>query len=410
MASSSGENVHSSNLYERLGVSRDAGVDEIRRAYKDLARVKHPDRGGDAEEFKKIQEAHEILSDDDRRRMYDMTGSTGSGGGGMATGGMAAGGFPFHFVNGAGPFGMSGVAFDMGDVFQHIFGGGGGGPSRRRKEPRGPNKYHDIGLTLKDFYAGKEIKLKFNQVRRCTTCSGSGAEATEPCGGCNGTGVKVVSRPIGPGLVARGEVQCDACNGEGVRVMRACRGCHGKRFMEREKQLDISIKPGMRDGEQLTFAGECSDSMEFEAPGDVVLTLRRSDTGVGGEDGEDEFEWSMDDLLIKKRITYAESILGFQRVFENHPGGAKRICWRGGPLLHGATLRLEGAGMPKKGGGHGSLHVQVVVTPPAERPWSAEEAAKLQSVLGGPAATMDGDAGAAPLKLGVAEYKVSHTM
>jgi DnaJ-class molecular chaperone len=402
--------IHSGNLYERLGVPREAGVDEIRRAYKDLARVKHPDRGGDAEEFKKIQEAHEVLADDDRRRMYDMTGSTGEGGpvGGGAAGGMAAGGFPFHFMGGAGPFGMPGVAFDMGDVFQHIFGGGGGGGGggagpRRRREGRGPNKYHDIGLALKDFYVGKEIKLKFNQVRRCTTCTGSGAEATEPCGGCSGSGVKVVTRAIGPGIMARGEMQCDVCCGEGVRIMKTCRGCHGKRFVEREKQLDISIKPGMRDGEQLTFAGECSDTTDFEKPGDVVLTLRRSDGGGGDED---EFEWVGDDLHVRKRITYAESILGFQRVLENHPGGARRVCWHGGPLLHGATLCVDGAGMPKAGGGgFGALHVQVLVTPPPERAWSAEEAAKLQSVLGGAAATLDGAAGAATLKLEIAEPK-----
>jgi DnaJ-class molecular chaperone len=372
-----------SDLYARLGLNSSATKDEIRRAYKDLAREKHPDRGGDPEEFKAIQEAHEILSDEDRRRMYDMTGTVDNvgGGGGHPMGGMAAGGFPFHFMNGAGPFGMPGVAFDMGDMFQHIFGGGGGPPSGRRgRAPRGPNKQHDIGLTLGDFYRGKEIKLKFNQARRCGPCDGSGAEKTEPCGQCGGSGFKMITRAIGPGIMAQSRIPCDGCGGEGKRIMKVCGSCHGKRLMEREKSLDIKIVPGMRDGETLTFAGECSDSLEFDRPGDVVLTLRRTDAGVGDLD---EFEWSGDDLTIRKQITYAESVLGFQFTLEKHPDGPRRVTWRGGPLLHGAVLKLDGGGMPKKNGEYGALFVQIMVAPPPSVPWSAEDVAKLQSIFGG---------------------------
>ena len=386
--------ISSENLYERLGVERDSSTEAIRRAYKDLARVNHPDRGGNAEEFKRIQEAHEVLSDEERRKMYDMTGSTNERGGESAGfNGMAAGGFPFSFMGGGGsPFGMPGVAFNMGDVFGHMFGGGGpgGGPGMRGR-PRGgqgPNKFHDVPLSLSDFYRGKEIKLKFNQARRCATCNGSGAEKSETCNTCRGLGVKEVIRMLGPGMIARGEVQCDSCAGEGKRVIKMCEGCHGKRFMEREKQLDIKIIPGMRDGEKLTFAGQCSDSVEFESPGDVVLTLRRTDAGVGKID---EYEWTNDDLLIRKTVSYSESITGFTLELDNHPGSTKRLEWRGGPLLHGAVLKLVGGGMPRKNGGHGVLYVQIMVTPPPVKPWDTEEAAKLLSVFGGVAASMNSD-------------------
>ena len=368
-----------SDLYDRLGVERDASKEAIRRAYKDLAREKHPDRGGDPEEFKQIQEAHEVLTDEDRRRMYDMTGSAQEGGGPMS--GMAAGGFPFHFMGGAGPFGMPGVSFDMGDVFSHIFGGGGGGGGpRRSKAPRGPNKQHDIGLPLRDFYNGKEIKLKFNQARRCSGCKGSGADATEPCGQCGSSGFKTMTRQIGPGIMAQSRMPCDGCGGEGKRVLRACGACHGKKFAEREKSLDIKITPGMRDGQNLVFEGECSDSAEFERPGDVVLTLRRTDAGVGDLD---EYEWSGDDLTIRKSISYAESILGFSMTLDKHPGGTRSVEWRGGPLIHGAMLKYEGGGMPRNGGGgFGALYIQVMVTPPPCVAWTPEDAAKLASVLG----------------------------
>jgi DnaJ-class molecular chaperone len=391
-----------SDFYERLGVSRDASTEEIRRAYKDLARIKHPDRGGDAEEFKQIQEAHEVLADEERRRMYDLTGSAQEGGGPMS--GMAAGGIPFHFMSGMGPFGMPGVSFDMGDMFAGMFGpGGGGGRPPRRRAPRGPDKHQDIGLTLVDFYKGKQIKVKFNQTRRCPSCKGSGAETTEPCGACKGQGTRTLVRQLGP-MMAQSTVACDACEGSGKRIMRACGSCHGKKFYEREKQLDIQIKPGMRDNEKMVFAGECSDSPDFDTPGDVVLTLRRTDLGINETD---EYEWTGDDLTVRKKISYSESVLGFTLSLDEHPGGARSVEWRGGPLLHGAILKLEGGGMPRSGAGasgaHGSLFVQILVSPPPTVPWSPEDAAKLLSVLGGAASTLGSSA--EPLTIHSAEPK-----
>jgi DnaJ family protein A protein 2 len=393
-----------SDLYERLGVGREASKEEIRRAYKELAKEKHPDKGGSEEEFKQIQEAHEVLADEERRRMYDMTGSTQEGGPGMGgmggMGGMAAGGIPFHFVNGAGPFGMPGVSFDMGDMFAGMFGGVPGGRGPRRRAPRGPDKHHDIGLTLADFYKGKAIKVKFNQTRKCVACKGSGAETTEPCGACKGQGTRVMVRQLGP-MMAQTTVACDACEGSGKRVMRTCGSCHGKKFYEKEKQLDILIKPGMRDGEKMVFAGECSDSADFDAPGDVVFTLRRIDQGISETD---EFEWSGDDLTVRKKVSFSESVLGFSFALENHPGGPRKVEWRGGPLLHGATLQLASGGMPTQSGARGILFVQIFVSPPPTVPWSPEDAAKLLSVLGGTASTLGSDA--EPLTIHNAEPKL----
>jgi DnaJ-class molecular chaperone len=375
------------DLYQRLGVERSASVDDIRRAYKNLSRVKHPDRGGNAEEFQAIQEAHETLTDENRRRMYDMTGKVGNGASDDGPmGGMAAGGIPFNFVRGMGPFGMPGVAFNMGDMFGNIFGGRGGGGPQRRRGGKGPNKSHDIGLKLDDFYKGTEIKLKFNQARRCATCSGSGAETSEECATCSGSGVRVVRQMIGPGMMAQSQSPCDACSGEGKRILKACSGCHGKKFTEREKQLDIKILPGMREEETLVFPGECSDTVEYDAPGDVVLVLRRSDAGI---DETDEYEWKGDDLWIRRTVSFAESMLGFDLAFKDHPcGTAPTYSWKGGPLIHGAILCMNGAGMPRKSGGYGNMYVQILVTPLEVKPWSSDDAAKLQSVLGGESASL----------------------
>jgi DnaJ-related protein SCJ1 len=181
-------------------------------------------------------------------------------------------------------------------------------------------------------------------------------------------------------MMAQSRMPCDGCGGEGKRILRACGACHGKRLVEREKALDIKIKPGMRDGQTLVFDGECSDSLDFERPGDVVLTLRRSDGGIGDLD---EFEWSGDDLTIRKTVTYAESILGFTVSLEKHPVGSRSYSWRDGPLIHGAVLKFEGGGMPRSGGGFGVLYIQIMVIPPPCVAWSAEDAAKLSSVFGG---------------------------
>jgi len=372
-----------SDLYAALGVDRDASTEEIRRAYKEKAKTHHPDRtGGDTETFKKIQEAHEVLSDDKRRRMYDMTGSVNGehgGHGGHPMSGMAAGGIPFQFMQGMGPFGMPGVSFDMGDIFGQMFGGG--GPNQRQRRERGPNKHHDVGLRLSDFYKGHQINLRFKQGRRCTGCSGSGAEATEQCGQCKGTGARRIVRQIGPGMVAETRAACDGCGGEGKRVMRVCKACQGKRFIEHDKILDIKITAGMRDGEQIVFGGQCSDGPDYEKPGDVVLTLRRT--------GTDDYEWKGDDLWLRHTITFAESILGFKFVLADHPNEkSPTFSWNGGPLVHGAVLHMPSMGMPHRDGGFGSLYVRVMVVAPELRPWTNEEALALQSVLGGEAATL----------------------
>lgn len=378
-----------SDLYERLGLARGASSDEIKKAYRSLAREHHPDKGGDPEQFKAIQEANEVLSDDRRRQVYDMTGAVneGSGGGGGGMGGMAAGGVPF-FMSQMGPFGMPGVNFDMGDLFGNIFGGGGGGRRPQQRGGKGPDKRQDVGLRLEQFYKGNDIKLKFNQARRCGMCNATGAETTEVCGaGCNGTGFRTIHQQLAPGMMVQSRAPCDACSGSGKRVLRACKGCQGKKFIQKEKILDIKVMPGMVVGEALTFAGECSDTLEYDAPGDVILDLKLA------MDGPPKYEWQGFDLIYKHYVSFTESILGFEVVLVDHPSGTSpKYEWRGGPLINGAVLKMDGGGMPRRGGngsgGFGVLHLQICVRPPPTVPWSTEDAAKLASVLGAPSVTM----------------------
>ncbi len=392
------------SLYDVLGVAKDASGDEIRRAYYGLAKQKHPDRGGNAEEFKQIQQAHEVLSDEGKRKMYDMTGSMDGGDGGAA-GGMAAGGIPFQFMGGMGPFGMPGVSFNFGSMFENLFGGGGpappGGAKPAARRGKAPNKHSTICITLADFYNGRSIKLTFNQSRRCGGCGGSGAEKTDPCGTCGGRGVRMITQMIGPGLAAQQTRTCDVCSGEGKRVIKQCTACHGKKFQEREKVLTVDIQPGMHEGKTFVFTGECSDTLEHDEPGDVILTLKRTDTSPTSE----EWGWKGHDLWIRKRISFAESIVGFSTTLEGHPSGQPVVVeWQKGAVLHGTTFQVDGKGMPNGTGGYGNCFVQVLVDPPERREWSAADRAALESVFG-TVGTANG--GALPLSIFSTDSKIA---
>ena len=136
----------------------------------------------------------------------------------------------------------------------------------------------------------------------------------------------------------------------------------------------------MRDEETVVFPGECSESLEYDIPGDAVLTLRRSDMGIGETD---EYIWKSDDLLLRKAISFAQSILGFSFVLNDHPNGkSPTIVWEDGPLVHGAMVQIVGLGMPRKTGGFGNLLLQVMVDPPSVRKWTDSERVNLSSTLG----------------------------
>jgi DnaJ family protein A protein 2 len=333
-----------SDFYSRLGVSKDASPDEIRRAYRDLARQHHPDKGGDAEKFKSIQEAAEVLTDEARRQEYDARGRAGQ----------------MPFTGGGMPFA------DMFNMF------GGGGPmfgNMTSRGGKGPSQQVDMNITLENFFAGIEMNINFKQTRKCPDCSGS----ADTCNGCGGAGMRRVVRQMGPMMINM-DAPCDACQGRGRRTTKQCDPCGNRRFVEKEKTLNAKVLPGMTDGERLVFEGECSDSNEYSSPGDIVVVLHVVPS---------KYTWKDADLHYKHTITYAESVLGFEFTLDDHPSGKKpSYVWTGGPLIHGASLIFFGAGMPKKGLGFGDLKVEIVVTPPVVTRWSDADREKLEAVLG----------------------------
>lgn len=367
------------SLYDTLGVSRTADAADIKKAHRKLVIEHHPDKGGDAEQFKQIQHAYEILSDDRKRAVYDQTGQDSNEATQDFSDGIPfGGGMPFHM--GANPFGGRGVPFDIGNLFG-MFGPRGPGAQRQgsqQQQGKAPPKVHEVAISLADFYHGKEFTIKFERQKFCETCKGSGAEKMETCGGCNGSGSKVHMVMMGPGMMAQMQHPCDDCGSTGKRVGTPCAPCGGKKFKAQEKSLTAKIVPGMRPGETLIFSKECSDQPEFSEPGDVHITLQEADEAIKFRRVRDT-----DDLQTVLHISLKAGLLGCTETIHTHPAHPDGLAIVVPPgTQNGEVLRIPGEGLRQKSGGRGALHVTVMITvTTAERATLKEKMAQLSGLF-----------------------------
>jgi DnaJ homolog subfamily A member 2 len=364
----------STDLYGLLGVARDASPAEIRKAYFAKARDAHPDKGGDKEEFQRLQEAHSVLSDPDQRAIYDQTGRIPREGEAAAAGGPnLAEIFGSMFGGGGGGF-PGGIPIPMFHGMPGMGPGPGGAPP---KAPRGPNKLHEIGVTLADFYSGKTVRLHMTRDVVCGDCAGKGGSRMEKCGLCGGRGVRMQQQQMGP-MMTISQSPCGACHQTGQRVAEKCRGCDGRRVVGREASLDARIEPGMQEGDRIVFPGQCSEAPEYDAPGDVILVLR----AAAGD--SERWERRGADLMYEVELTVAEGLLGWARELGGHPSGRPlRIVWKGGVIQDGEVLRVVGWGMPIRGGGGGAcgdLRLVCRVKGGSQSTWSEEQRRALMSV------------------------------
>jgi len=342
------------DLYSVLGVSRDAETSEIRTAYKQLAKEHHPDKGGDPEKFKELSQAHEVLSDDGRRRMYDMTGNASEQQGGAFPDGMPFGGMPF---------GMGG---GMPDIFAQMFGGGfSGGPAgpNKKREGKAPGKTQDLPLRISDYYHGRSLSVKLGRQCFCKECKGSGAQSTRQCDNCGGQGVIRQMVNMGPVQMV-GHSPCPGCMGKGQKNIGQCASCQGKCLLPEEKTLEIKIEPGMMSGNTVVFSGMCSDHPSFTEAGDVTVVLREAD--------EDDMaaSWKREGTRLKTSITLnlTESLLGTTHILKGHPGFPEGVPIEiPSGVQNMWTGTIPGLGMPIRGTPKfGEAYVSVLVIPTAD--------------------------------------------
>jgi len=313
------------DYYEVLGVARGASEADLKKAYRKLALQYHPDRNPDdpnaEERFKEVSEAYAVLADPEKRTRYDRFGHAGVGGPGAGPGG--------DF----GDLGNFGDLFN--DLFGDIFGGGGGrGGSRRGRGQRGADLRYNLEIDLHDVLEGCQPTLKIPKMRRCETCSGSGAAAgSQParCGRCEGTGQLVFQQGF-----FRVNRPCEACGGAGEVIQNPCSDCRGAGRVEGQQTITVNVPPGVEDGARLRVSGEGEAGIAGGPPGDLYVVMRLREHPLFERDGTD--------LQIEVPIPFVQAALGAEIEVPTLDGRVQIQIPEG--TQSGRVLRLRGKGLP----------------------------------------------------------------
>jgi DnaJ family protein A protein 2 len=344
--------VSSEDYYEILGVSKSADDREIKKAFHKLSLKWHPDKNPPekheeaTEAFKKISEAYEVLSDGEKRKIYDQHGKEGlreSGGPG------GPGGFPFDMFAGAGhPFAS---------MFGGMFGGfPGQAQQQRQRGGKGPSKTQDIPITFAEMANGGSRRLRINHRVRCGTCNGSGARSGKShssCTGCNGRGVKVRVMRMGPNQIMQQQSPCDECRGTGKSISESdkCPVCNGSKAEGRETIVTIPIEKGVKNGDQYVIANHADWLEETDEAGDIIIVFR--------EENREDMRREGYDLVIPVTILLSEALCGFS-IPLTHPSG-ERICIesKDSVIKPGQRRRVVGKGFfHKEKNTHGDLIIE----------------------------------------------------
>ena len=340
------------SYYDILGVKKDASEKEINRAYRKLAAKYHPDfnhEPGAEEKFKKINEAHEVLSDPQKRAQYDQFGSAGpNAGAGQGFGG-------FGGQQGYGDF----TGGDFGDIFSQFFGGGG----RRQADPTAPRQGRDLQysmtLDFMDAVFGKTTTIKYERDAQCDVCKGSGAKpgkSPETCSRCHGSGVILTVRRTPLGNIQT-QTTCPECNGTGkiIKPEDQCTKCHGSGHIHERHELEVKVPAGIDDGQQMRLEHQ-GDAGENGGPyGDLYIVFRVTPSREFRRDGST--------IYVDQDISFAQAALGDEVKVKTVHGDVNLKIPAG--TQSETNFRLRGKGVPHlNGNGNGDEHVTVHVHTP----------------------------------------------
>jgi molecular chaperone DnaJ len=348
-------------LYKTLGVSKKASDEEIKKAYRKLARQYHPDRNPDdpkaEEKFKEISAAHDILGNPEKRKEYDAAG-------GMFGGGFGGGG-PFGPAAGGAQGGFAGG--DFSDIFSSLFNRGGGRGGRpQAQQVRGRDLETEAQLSFDQAVNGTQISVTVPKAGRCPTCHGSGAKpGTGPvtCPRCEGRGIDAQSQ----GFFSISQ-PCPQCGGAGQIIEDPCPTCKGSGLTQQTKRYKVNVPAGVKDGARIRLAGKGEAGPRGGPPGDLYVTTRVATSPV--------FErLDSGNLEVAVPITIPEALRG-GTIEVPTLNGTKKIKVAPG-TRHGAVQRLRGEGPPKpKGKGHGDIRYRLEIEVPAELSEEQREAAE----------------------------------
>jgi molecular chaperone DnaJ len=356
------------DYYKTLGVGKNASDEEIKKAYRKLARRYHPDRNhGDKkaeERFKEISQAYDVLSDPEKRKAYDR----------------GSGPFGFGMPGGFDPGSFSG---SFGDILSNLFGGAAGGAAGRAggrgrtggraQAPRGRDLETEVSLTFEQAVEGAQVPLAVPTSQPCPTCHGTGAKpGTSPrvCPVCNGRGVESESQ----GIFSISQ-PCHNCHGAGTVIDDPCPTCSGTGAQRTVRRLRVNIPPGVRDGSRIRLAGKGEPGASGSEPGDLYVITRVNESPVFKRVGEN--------LEVEVPLTIPEAMRGaVVEVPTLHASKRLRVP-RG--TKHGTVQRLRGEGPPRLGGkGRGDIHYRFVIDVPSSlSPEQNEAVDRLSEVMNG---------------------------
>jgi len=341
------------DYYEVLGVEKGASEDEIKKAYRKLAKANHPDlHPGDKEceeRFKEINEAYEVLSDPDKRAKYDQFGHAAFDPSAGGPGGAGFGGFGgFGDIFGGG----------FGDIFGDIFGGGfGGGQTQRSGPRRGENLRVRLNITFEEAAFGCEKEINLNRTEECDACHGSGCESgttAEICPDCRGTGTVRIQRGAG-GFAFTSTAPCSKCRGTGKIIHSPCKACGGAGSVRKQKRIAVTIPAGIDDGQAVSLRGQGNAGKNGGPAGDLIVGVHIQPHPQFQRDGTT--------VLYEQPISFYQAAMGAELEIPTIDGKVKYNLPAG--TQTGTTFRLRGKGIPElRGRGRGDQYVTVRVAVP----------------------------------------------
>ena len=345
------QNIDNIEYYKLLNVDRNASSTDIKKSYRKLAMKHHPDKGGDPEKFKEINGAHEVLSNPEKRELYDKYGPDG-----LRQGGGGGGG--------------------MGDIFDMFFGGGGGrGRSSRREKAQLKPTVKKINIDMEQIYNGHLKSVIVDRKIMCVTCDGKGGKNIKTCTQCKGRGVVVRMVQLGPGMYSQSQTSCGTCSGEGKIFKKEdiCKQCKGEKTLMKPEKIEIPIEKGIPDKHQIKIEGKGNEHPDYRT-GDLVVVVFTNP--------HSEYERKGSHLYLKKKISLYEALVGFKFNVEQLDNNLITVTTAPGEIIqHGQVKMVQDMGLPvyKETFSYGNLYIEFEVEFPKKV--SAQEAKVLKTVL-----------------------------
>ncbi len=349
------------DYYQVLGVNKNSTEDEIKKAYRKLARQYHPDLNRDNPQaaeakMKEINEAYDVLKDKEKRAQYDQFGHAAFSGAGY--GGGAGGGVHINMDDIFGGMGGGAGGFDVNDIFEQFFGGGGRTRAKRKTEPeRGADLRYDLWIAFEEAAFGKEMTIKVPRLETCEECGGTGAKkGTTPdeCPDCHGTGMRQTTTRTPFGIISNSR-PCERCHGTGQIVKNPCGHCHGAGKVKVDREIKLNVPKGIDAGQRLRISGGGQAGNRGGAPGDLYVYINIKPHRI----------FTRDDLNVhcEVPISFVQAALGAKIDAPTIDGKVELTIPEG--TQSGAVLRIRGKGIPQLNGDkRGDEFVKIKVLTP----------------------------------------------